>query len=50
MGQYRPCYLAAREERYADLGRPVSREEYREVVAYARDLGLTRLDVDERLL
>jgi putative pyruvate formate lyase activating enzyme len=50
MGQYRPCYLAAREERYADLGRPVSREEYREVVAYARDLGLSRLDVDERLL
>jgi putative pyruvate formate lyase activating enzyme len=50
MGQYRPCHLAAREERYGAIGRPVSPEEYREVVAYARELGLARLDVDERLL
>jgi putative pyruvate formate lyase activating enzyme len=50
MGQYRPCYLAAREQRFTDINRPVAREEYRDVVAYARELGLTRLDVDDRLL
>ncbi len=50
MGQYRPCHLAAREDRYADVGRPVTADEYREVVAHARSLGLTRLEVDDHLL
>lgn len=43
MIQYRPAYRA---HLYSDIDRYVSREEYREVVAAAREEGLTNLDVD----
>lgn len=46
MAQYRPAYKIGRFGRYEELDRRVQREEYREVVEHARNLGLTRLDVD----
>ncbi|MFC7046351.1 radical SAM protein [Halobacteriaceae archaeon GCM10025711] len=47
MAQYRPAYRVPRDDRYEAIDRRVSRAEYAEVVAHARDLGLTRLDVDD---
>lgn len=41
MDQYRPCFQA---DRHPPLDRRPSREEFAEVVALARDLGLSRLD------
>ncbi|MBI3935945.1 MAG: radical SAM protein [Betaproteobacteria bacterium] len=41
MDQYRPCYRA---DEYPELGQPITREEYREALAAAARLGLTRLD------
>lgn len=49
MAQYRPHHLA-REDRYAEIGRPITGEEYRAVVDHAREVGLRRLAVDERAL
>jgi uncharacterized Fe-S radical SAM superfamily protein PflX len=43
MIQYRPAYRA---HFYPEIDRPVSMEEYREVVEEARRCGLTNLDVD----
>jgi len=43
MLQYRPAYRA---HLFPEIDRPVSREEYTEVVEEARRLGLTQLDVD----
>jgi len=42
MSQYRPCYRA---EDYPDIARRLTREEYAEAVAWARDAGLTNLDI-----
>jgi len=39
MAQYRPCYRAYE---YEEIGRPITMAEYREVVRYARSLGLHR--------
>ena len=50
MSQYRPAYRASEPGQYEELSRGVRSEEYREVVSHARELGLTRLEVDDRLL
>jgi putative pyruvate formate lyase activating enzyme len=42
MSQYRPCYRA---DDYPDIARRLTREEYAEAVAWARDAGLTNLDI-----
>jgi putative pyruvate formate lyase activating enzyme len=42
MSQYRPCYRA---NDYPDIARRLTREEYAEAVAWARDAGLTNLDL-----
>ncbi len=42
MSQYRPCYKALH---YPPASRPVSAEEYKQVVEAARDAGLTNLDI-----
>jgi putative pyruvate formate lyase activating enzyme len=41
MDQYRPCYRA---DEYPEIARPVTRTEYREALAAAERVGLTRLD------
>jgi putative pyruvate formate lyase activating enzyme len=45
MAQYRPAHEVPGSDRYAAIDRRVSREEYREVVEYGRDLGLSRMQV-----
>ena len=42
MSQYRPMYKASE---YPEIDRPINRREYREVVEYAEQLGLTNLDI-----
>jgi putative pyruvate formate lyase activating enzyme len=42
MSQYRPMYKALD---YPGIARRITREEYREAVRHARELGLTNLDV-----
>ena len=49
MGQYRPLYEATTEDRYAEIGRRVTADEYRAVIAHAREVGLERLEYDPRL-
>ncbi len=46
MAQYRPHYEAKTEDRYAEIGRRITRAEYREVVEFAREVGLERLTYD----
>jgi putative pyruvate formate lyase activating enzyme len=41
MDQYRPCYRA---DEYPEIDRPLTSAEYREALAAAERLGLTRLD------
>jgi putative pyruvate formate lyase activating enzyme len=43
MDQYRPAWKAT-QPRYAEIGRPTTSAEHREAVAYARSVGLWRLD------
>lgn len=50
MAQYRPYYKAKTEDYYEEINRRVTVEEYREIVEYARDLGLRRLSLDEAML
>lgn len=42
MSQYTPVYKA---KEYPEIARPITREEYYEVVNYAKQLGLTNLDI-----
>lgn len=42
MSQYQPYYQA---NRFPDIARPVTAQEYSEVVEHARSLGLTNLDI-----
>ncbi|MFB6152485.1 MAG: radical SAM protein [Haloarculaceae archaeon] len=49
LGQYRPDYEVPDSDRYGDIDRRVSPEEYREVVEHAREVGLERVEYDERL-
>ena len=44
MGQYRPAWRAATSGRYPGIDRPVRREEVDQAIAYAREVGLWRLD------
>ena len=46
MAQYRPHYKAASEERYEDISRGITSEEYRAVLDHAREVGLERLEYD----
>jgi putative pyruvate formate lyase activating enzyme len=41
MDQYRPCYRA---DEYAEIDRPITNAEFREALATAERLGLTRID------
>ena len=50
MAQYRPYYRAKSEQRYEEISRPITREEYREVVDYAHELGLDRVEVNPQHL
>ena len=50
LSQYRPYYEAASDDRYAEIGRPITAEEYRPVVDHARDVGLERLCLDDSML
>ncbi|WIV66596.1 radical SAM protein [Natrialbaceae archaeon AArc-T1-2] len=50
MAQYTPYYKAAREQRYEEIGREVTTEEYRSVIDHAREIGLERLEFDARAL
>ena len=45
MSQYRPMYKAFD---YPKIARKITREEYQEVVKWARDAGLTNLDIQGR--
>jgi putative pyruvate formate lyase activating enzyme len=42
MSQYRPMYRAFE---FPEINRPITRKEYNEVVNYAKELGLTNLDI-----
>jgi putative pyruvate formate lyase activating enzyme len=46
MAQYRPYYKAASEERYEEINRRITSEEYQAVLEHARDLGLERIEYD----
>jgi putative pyruvate formate lyase activating enzyme len=48
MAQYRPAHEVPGSDRYAAIDRRVSREEYRTVVGYGRDVGLERMEVSTR--
>ncbi|AXR81470.1 radical SAM protein [Natrarchaeobaculum sulfurireducens] len=50
IAQYQPYYKAKTEERYADIGRPITPEEYEAVIAYACEVGLERLSLDASML
>ncbi|MFB6268106.1 MAG: radical SAM protein [Halodesulfurarchaeum sp.] len=49
MAQYRPANKVGQHGRYEELNRRITREEYQEVVSHARELGLSRLEVDPPL-
>jgi len=44
MDQYRPAWKARTEPKYAEINRPITRREYQQALAYAREVGLWRLD------
>lgn len=48
MAQYRPAYKARTEDAYGALARPITAEEYAELLEYGRNLNLTQLEVDPR--
>ena len=50
MAQYQPHYKARSEDFYAEIGRPITADEYEEVVAHAREVGLERLYLDRSML
>ena len=50
MAQYQPYYKARTEDFYEEISRRITPEEYREVVVYAREVGLERLYLDESML
>lgn len=50
MGQYRPAYKAVSEEKYNSISRPISEEEFRQALQYARDAGLWRFDARWRFV
>ncbi|WP_458208006.1 radical SAM protein [Haladaptatus sp. NG-SE-30] len=50
MAQYQPYYKAKTEDFYEEISRPISCDEYEEVVSHARDVGLVRLYLDQSML
>jgi putative pyruvate formate lyase activating enzyme len=46
MAQYRPAYKVGQFDRYQEINRGITDEEYRSVVEYAESKGLRNLDVD----
>jgi putative pyruvate formate lyase activating enzyme len=46
MAQYRPYYKAKSEERYEEINRRITPEEYQSVLDHARDVGLERIEYD----
>jgi putative pyruvate formate lyase activating enzyme len=46
MAQYRPYYEATTEERYEEINRRITPEEYRAVLEHAREVGLERIEYD----
>ena len=50
MAQYRPYYRAKSDQRYEEISRSITREEYRDVVDYAHELGLDRVEVNSQHL
>ena len=44
MDQYHPAWKARTEAKYADINRRITRAEYQQALAYAREAGLWRLD------
>jgi putative pyruvate formate lyase activating enzyme len=46
MAQYRPHYRAKSEERYEEINRRITPEEYRAVLDHAREVGLERVEYD----
>ncbi|WP_142860706.1 radical SAM protein [Salinigranum halophilum] len=49
MAQYRPYYKATTEERYEQINRPITPEEYQAVLDHARDVGLERIEYDPNM-
>lgn len=50
LAQYQPYYKAKTEEFYEEIDRPITEDEYDEVVEYAREVGLERLYLDPSML
>lgn len=50
MAQYQPYYKAKTEEFYDEINREITGDEYKDVVSHARDIGLSRLYLDESML
>lgn len=50
MAQYQPHYKAKDEEFYNEINRPITEDEYDEVIEHARDVGLERLYLDHSML
>jgi putative pyruvate formate lyase activating enzyme len=46
MAQYRPHYKAESDDRYEEINRRITPEEYRAVLDYAREVGLERIEYD----
>jgi putative pyruvate formate lyase activating enzyme len=46
MAQYRPHYEAKSEDRYEEINRRLTPDEYRSVLSHARDVGLERVEYD----
>ncbi len=46
MAQYRPHYKARTDERYEDINRGITKEEYQAVIEHAREVGLERIEYD----
>ncbi len=49
MAQYRPHYKARTDERYEDINRGITKEEYQAVIEHAREVGLERIEYDPRM-
>jgi putative pyruvate formate lyase activating enzyme len=49
MAQYRPHYKAESDDRYEDINRRITPEEYRAVLNHAREVGLERIEYDPAL-
>jgi putative pyruvate formate lyase activating enzyme len=46
MGQYRPHYRARSEDRYGEINRRITKEEYQAALTHVREVGLERIEYD----